>query len=47
MEWDAVGAIAELMGAIAVLVTVGYLAVVSEKLLRAQNNFFSLDFDVC
>ena len=27
MEWEAIGAVAEIMGAIAVLITVGYLAV--------------------
>ena len=35
MEWDAVGALAELMGAVAVLITVGYLAVQIRQNTRA------------
>ena len=39
MEWDAVGAIAELMGAIAVLVTVGYLAVqIRQNTLSSESS---------
>ncbi len=38
MEWDAVGAIAELMGAIAVLVTVGYLAVQIRQSTRSSES---------
>lgn len=38
MEWDALGAIAELLGAIAVLVTVGYLAVQIKQNTRALES---------
>lgn len=38
MEWDALGAIAELLGAIAVLVTVGYLAVQIRQNTRALES---------
>ncbi len=42
MEWDAVGAIAELMGAIAVLVTVGYLAVqIRQNTLTSESSGLS------
>lgn len=37
MEWDALGAVAELMGAIAVLITVGYLAVQIRQNTRSSE----------
>ena len=38
MEWDALGALAELLGAIAVLITVGYLAVQIRQNTRALES---------
>ena len=38
MEWDALGAMAELLGAIAVLITVGYLAVQIRQNTRALES---------